>query len=90
MKGASSGTETILKGSFGSEVRVILNVTLGPPAASLVLLLLLLLAMMLLEMVGKAGGWGVGGEMMASGCLAFATDEEGEDPHQHDDPWQRF
>ena len=33
VNGVPSGTERTLNGSFGSEVRVILNVTLDPPAA---------------------------------------------------------
>ena len=33
VKGVPSGTESTLNGSFGSEVRVILNVTLEPAAA---------------------------------------------------------
>ncbi len=33
VKGVPSGTESTLKGSFGSEVRVILNVTFDPGAA---------------------------------------------------------
>lgn len=56
MNGASSGTETILKGSFGSDVSVILNVTLGPPACA-GLLLLLVLAMTLRGWLGEAGAW---------------------------------
>ena len=35
VKGVASGTESTLKGSLGSEVRVILKVTLEPGAAIL-------------------------------------------------------
>jgi len=51
VKGASSGTETTRKGSFGSEVRVTLKVTFGDASTPLLLLLQLLLLLLLLAML---------------------------------------